>query len=171
MSNTTVITLHGDSGSGKDSTYLALKKINPYLQRYSFGDQIRSELQAERKNYPEDERSVSCVSGYSFKDRMIQHGRQMMLVDPYWYTRTTVEDIELLGTINPLVIVTDCRRPCELSVIRSEFRTISFRCQHYGSVVKSLDHLLRSNCHIMSMPEQSIEKNVEFILNELLRIN
>lgn len=46
MSEITVITLHGLSGSGKDSTYQAMRDINPNLPRVSFGDILRGEIYA-----------------------------------------------------------------------------------------------------------------------------
>jgi hypothetical protein len=70
---------------------------------------------------------------------------------------------------NPLVVVTDCRRPHELQVIRQCFPTYSFRVQFEGSKPMPLDHILDDDTHILTLPYCSLIENVEWIISHMIR--
>lgn len=176
MSKITVLTLHGESASGKDATYQALKDYNPNLPRVSFGDLLRGELYESLNLTPDqvgDERKVQMLGGVNttFKDLMVSYGAKMLLVDPFYFVHKIgariVKASEDSG--NPLVIVTDCRRPHELRELRRGFRTYSFRLFYRGSVTMPLDHLLDRWPGIVNLTEDNtIEDNCTQILHYMM---
>lgn len=182
MSEITVITLHGLSGSGKDSTYQAMRDINPNLPRVSFGDILRGEIYAATGLTSEsvgDERKEQWLPNpdtggqdvISFKDLMVRWGRRQILVDPFHYTKDIGYHIRqaALTHNNPLVVVTDCRRPHELAAIRSSFRTYSYWLEYGGAVEKPLDRILEFDDTIYSLDEGTIADNVDQIIEHMIR--
>lgn len=182
MKEITVITLHGLSGSGKDSTYRAMKEMNPNLPRVSFGDLLREDVYSETGLTPDivgDERIVQLLPNpitgdkllASFKDLMVLWGRRQILVDPYHYVYGIGYHIRQAAqtTKNDLVVVTDCRRPHELASIRSQFRVYSYWLEYEGAVEKPLDRILEGVDGIHPLGEGTISDNVERILDHMIR--
>ena len=182
-SDITVITLHGASGSGKDSTYLQLRRINPMLPRFSYGDLLREEVYRSYQLSPEsvgDEREVktyfSPLRGQlvpmSFKDVMIEWGRLQILRDPFHYAKHGVQSITNLAIDydNPLVVVTDCRRYQELYSLRESFKVYSFRLYYGGSTEKPLDNILLTEPGIVGLGKgNTIQGNAEQIIDFMVR--
>jgi len=179
----TVITLHGHSGSGKDSTYQELRLLNPNLPRVSFGDLLREELyevigmnadqvgdERELKTYPHPLDPTTQIDT-TFKDLMVLWGRKQILCDPFHYTRGINYRIRLAAgqNSNPLVVVTDCRRPHELQLIRSRFPTYSFWLTYTGSTVRPLDRILYGYPGIHDLGDGTIKDNAEQIIDHMIR--
>jgi hypothetical protein len=181
----TVITLHGHSGSGKDSTYRELRRINPNLPRVSFGDLLREELYQElgltAADVP-DERAEEWFTDptdpvdagirlISFKDLMVLWGRYQILRDPFHYCKSIGLRIReaAITSGNSVVVVTDCRRPHELEAIRQRFQTYSFWLHYSGSTIRPLDRILENVPAIHDLDNGSIEDNATQIIDFMIR--
>lgn len=182
MSNITVMTLHGLSGSGKDSTYTALAELNPNLPRVSFGDLLRRELYAAINRTPPqigDERGEQWLPNpltgeeelTTFKDLMVGWGRRQTLTDPFHYADQIRGEIlrAYVESKNSLVVVTDCRRPHELAEIRKWFRTYSFWLEYEHATPKPLDRILEWDEGIHTLDEGTIQENVDQIIDYMIR--
>jgi hypothetical protein len=181
----TVITLHGHSGSGKDSTYQELRRLNPNLPRVSFGDLLREELYQElgltaadipderTKEWYKDPTDHVCagLSLTSFKDLMVRWGRHQILRDPFHYCKSIGLRIReaAIKSGNSVVVVTDCRRPHELEAIRQRFQTYSFWLHYKGSTIRPLDRILEDEPAIHCLDNGSIEENAIQIIDFMIR--
>ncbi len=179
----TVITLHGDSGSGKDSTYIALRNIKSNLPRVSFGDLLRREIYETYNIEPMtdlEERALGLFFSplkqkmveMTFKDLMIEYGRVMTLENPFRYPEQITAEILRAAHDNfsEVVVVTDSRRPHELEAIRGNYRTYSFRVFYEGSVSKALDRILIDYPGITDLPKGlSPEGNADQIIGHMIR--
>jgi len=179
----TVITLHGESGSGKDSTYQALRNIKPNLPRVSFGDMLRRDIYETYNLGPMTDTEERQIGDYysplthnlvpmTFKDLMVQHGRVMILNNPFRYAERVVAEIQQASqdSNSDLVIVTDTRRPHELQAIRGSYRTYSFRVFYEGSKCKPLDRILSEHPGIIDLVKGSTpEGNANQIIDYMIR--
>lgn len=183
MQNPVVITLHGESGSGKDSTYQALREMKSNLPRVSFGDMLRKDVY-EAYNYDvmtdQEERQIdhyfSPVLGsrtsMTFKQLMLEYGRLRVLENPFSYAERITKQIHdsSLSHNSDVVVVTDARRPHELEAIYDNFRTYSFRVFYEGSTAKALDHLLDEYPGIVDLSGgNSPEDNANQIIDVMIR--
>jgi hypothetical protein len=178
-----VITLHGESGSGKDSTYHALQNLNPNLPRVSFGDMMRQDIYEIYNIKPmADDKERQPRSYYSpitqqleemtFKDLMIQYCRVMALENPFRYPEKVVAEIQKASHDynSSVVVVTDARRPHELEAIRGNYRTYSFRVFYEGSTCKALDRILEGDNGIINLTKGSNPGgNADQIIDYMIR--
>lgn len=120
-----VVSIHGRSGSGKDTLAGAIVE-NGYAIRRSFGDYIRQDLGKLGYGVPDDER-LEDEEGLTYKQRMVGWGRKTILQDPLKYVNLMEAELSALfllanippGKSAPLVVITDCRRPVEFEMLRT----------------------------------------------------
>lgn len=180
-----VITLHGDSGSGKDSTYQALQTLKYNLPRVSFGDMLRQDIYetygVERMTDAEERELIKPYhnpltgenESMSFKDLMLVYGRAMILENPFRYPERIAATIQKATQEygSDVVVVTDARRPHELAAIRESYRTYSFRVFYKGSTRKALDRVLDGDKDIFNLKEgSSPESNANQIIDHMIRV-
>jgi hypothetical protein len=179
----TVITLHGESGSGKDSTYQALRDLKPNLPRVSFGDMLRQDIYetygVEPMTDMEERQPGAYYSPFTqqveemkFKDLMVQYGRVMILENPFRYPEKITSEIQKASQDynSDVVVVTDTRRPHELEAIRGNYRTYSFRVFYEGSTSKALDRILEGDNGIINLAKgSSPEGNANQIIDYMIR--
>ena len=178
-----VITLHGESGSGKDSTYQSLRDIKPNLPRVSFGDMLRQDIYETYNLKPMTDSEERQPRNYyspitqkfevmTFKDLMVAHGRVMILENPFRYPEKVATEIQKVSHDynSNTVVVTDARRPHELEAIRGNYRTYSFRVFYPGSTCKALDRILEGDNGIINLTKgSSPEGNANQIIDYMIR--
>jgi hypothetical protein len=93
----------------------------------------------------------------TFKQLMIQHGRVMILENPFRYPERVVTEIQNVAQdySSNVVVVTDARRPHELEAIRGSYRTYSFRVFYEGSKCRALDRILEGDNGIIDLAKGS----------------
>ena len=109
-----VVLLIGKAGVGKDESYKCIKELYPIAERYAFADYLKTIAYEVGWDGRKDERGRKLLQGIGQTVRAYKEG--------FWALKVA-KAIE--HDMPNLAVVTDCRFPNEIQIIKDYFRGVT----------------------------------------------
>ena len=170
--------LSGKSGSGKDTFYEISKRIfseKIFIQRYSFADEVKKIALAIGWNGVKDNKGIDLLQKISWAAREYD--------DKIWLRKIDKVISELKDNpTDTFLIITDCRYENQIEYVRNIHQeTYTVRIQRDTKndlsdnqknhpIEISLDNYDKFDFHINNTTLKSFHKQVEQIINKLIKI-
>ena len=175
-----IINISGKAESGKDSVYEYIKK--------KYGDMVCHMLFAKHiKQYAKDYFNWDGKEETKPRQLLQSIGTDIIrdqMNDPNFHTRRLIEDIKVLSNYFDIFVITDCRFPNEVHLVKKEFNedVFSIRIDRPNHVSKlnekqlkhksetALDNFLEFDYKIQNNSSlQSFYNKVDMVMEDILK--